>query len=328
MKCLITGGAGFIGSNLVDHLIALGHQVIVLDNLSTGQLSNLNQVKKKIDFVNVDVSNSGNSISQYFENVDWVFHLAGLADIVPSIKNPYNYFQTNVQGTLNVLEASKKEKIKKLIYAASASCYGVPEKYPTDEKSKIDPQYPYALTKFLGEQLVIHWAKVYNMPNISLRFFNVYGPRSRTTGAYGAVFGVFLAQKLAEKSLTIVGDGKQTRDFIHIFDLVDAMVKVAQNGKNEEVYNVASGQETSINSVADIIGGNKVKIPKRPGEPDRSLADISKIKAHFNWQPKITIKEGIKMLLKDINEWKEAPVWTPETIKEATKSWFELLSKN
>ena len=328
MKCLITGGAGFIGSNLVDHLVKLGHQVIVLDNLSTGQLSNLNQVKKKIDFVNVDVSNSENSINQYFENVDWVFHLAGLADIVPSIKNPYNYFQTNVQGTLNVLEASKKIKIKKLIYAASASCYGVPEKYPTDEKSKIDPQYPYALTKFLGEQLVIHWAKVYHMPNISLRFFNVYGPRSRTTGAYGAVFGVFLAQKLAEKSLTIVGNGKQTRDFIHIFDLVDAMVEVAQNGKNGEVYNVASGQETSINSVANIIGGNKVKIPKRPGEPDRSLADISKIKAHFNWQPKITINEGIKMLLKNIDEWKEAPVWTPETIKEATKSWFELLSKN
>ena len=328
MKCLVTGGAGFIGSNLVDHLIKSGHQVIVLDNLSTGRLSNLHQLKNKIRFVNVDVTNSKNSIDQYFENVDWVFHLAGLADIVPSIKNPNSYFQTNVKGTLNILEASKKIKIKKLIYAASASCYGIPDKYPTDEKSKIDPQYPYALTKFFGEQLVIHWAKVYHMPNISLRFFNAYGPRSRTTGAYGAVFGVFLAQKLAEKPLTIVGDGKQTRDFIHIFDLVDAMVKVAQNGKSGEVYNVASGQETSINSVADIIGGNKIKIPKRPGEPDRSLADISKIKAHFNWQPKITINEGIKMLLKNINEWKEAPVWTPETIKEATKSWFELLSKN
>ena len=328
MKCLVTGGAGFIGSNLVDRLVKLGHQVIVLDNLSTGRLSNLLQVKNKIEFINVDIANSENSIGQYLYDVDWVFHLAGLADIVPSIKNPYSYFQTNVKGTLNILEASKKIKIKKLIYAASASCYGIPDKYPTDEKSKIDPQYPYALTKFFGEQLVIHWAKVYHMPNISLRFFNAYGPRSRTTGAYGAVFGVFLAQKLAEKPLTIVGDGKQTRDFIHIFDLVDAMVKVAQNGKSGEVYNVASGQETSINSVADIIGGNKIKIPKRPGEPDRSLADISKIKAHFNWQPKITINEGIKMLLKNINEWKEAPVWTPETIKEATKSWFELLSKN
>ena len=328
MKCLVTGGAGFIGSNLVDQLVKLDHQVTVLDNLSTGRLSNLHQVKKKIEFVNIDIANSENSIYEYFNNVDWVFHLAGLADIVPSITNPNSYFKTNVKGTLNILEASKKVKIKKLIYAASASCYGIPDKYPTNEKSEIDPKYPYALTKFLGEQLVIHWAKVYRMPNISLRFFNAYGPRSRTTGAYGAVFGVFLAQKLAGKPLTIVGDGNQTRDFIYISDLVEAIVKAAQYGKNSEVYNVGSGQETSVNSVANIIGGNKVKIPKRPGEPDRSLADISKIKTHFNWQPKLSINEGIKVLLKNINDWKAAPVWTPETIKEETKSWFTLLSNN
>ena len=328
MKCLVTGGAGFIGSNLVEKLIRLGHQVVVLDNLSTGRLSNLNKVKSKIEFVEVDITNRKKSIDDYFNDIDWVFHLAGLADIVPSIKNPDSYFQVNVKGTLNILEASKKAKIKKLIYAASASCYGIPDDYPTDEKSKIDPQYPYALTKLLGEQLVLHWAKVYHMPNVSLRFFNAYGPNSRTTGAYGAVFGVFLAQKLAKKPLTIVGDGKQTRDFIHIFDLVDIVVRVAENGELGEIYNVGSGQETSISTVADIIGGNKVKIPKRPGEPDRSLADISKIKSHFNWQPKIAIDEGIKMLLKNINDWKEAPVWTPETIKEETKIWFKLLSKN
>jgi len=328
MKCLVTGGAGFIGSNLVEQLIKLGHQVIVLDNLSTGSLSNLSQVKNKIEFVNADVTINKNSIDKYFNNVDWVFHLAGLADLVPSIKDPTSYFQTNVKGTLNVLEASRKVKIKKLIYAASASCYGVPDKYPTDEKSKIDPQFPYAFTKYFGEQMVIHWAKIYNMPNVSLRFFNAYGPRLKKTGAYGGVFSIFLAQKLAKKSLTIVGDGKQTRDFIHIFDLVDIAIRAAENGKEGEIYNVGSGQETSINSLADIIGGNKVKIPQRPGETDRSLADISKIKKHFNWKPKITINDGIKMLLKNINEWKEAPVWTPETIKEATKSWFTPLSKN
>jgi len=328
MKCLITGGAGFIGSNLVDQLVKLGHEVIVLDNLSTGQLSNLDQVKNKIEFINVDISSNKNSIYKYFSNVDWVFHLAGLADIVPSITSPNNYYETNVTGTLNILEAAKQAKIKKLIYAASASCYGIPKKYPTDEKSKIDPQYPYALTKFFGEQLVIHWAKVYNMPNVSLRFFNAYGPRSRTTGAYGAVFGVFLAQKLAGKSLTVVGDGEQTRDFIHIFDLVDAIIKAAENGHNSEIYNVASGKETSVNSIADIIGGSKVQIPKRPGEPDRSLADISKIQLHLKWKPKISITAGIENLLKNIDDWKDAPVWTPETIKEATKSWFELLLKN
>ena len=166
------------------------------------------------------------------------------------------------------------------------------------------------------------------MPNVSLRFFNSYGPRSRTTGAYGAVFGVFLAQNLARKPLTIVGDGKQTRDFIHVYDLVDAIIKATKKGKHGEVYNLGSGKETSVNFIADKIGGKKINVPKRPGEPDRSLADITKIKKQLSWKPKITISKGIQMLLKNINNWKEAPVWTPETIKKATKSWFELLGQN
>ena len=328
MKSLVTGGAGFIGSNLVDQLVKIGHQVTVLDNLNTGRISNLEQVKNKIEFINIDISDNKNSINKYFNNVDYVFHLAGLADIVPSILKPNDYFESNVKGTLNILEASKKANVKKMIYAASASCYGIPNKYPTDEKSKIDPQYPYALTKYLGEQLVIHWAKVYNMPNISLRFFNAFGPRSRTTGAYGAVFGVFLAQKLAKKPLTIVGDGDQTRDFIHVYDLVEAIIKATHKGKSGEIYNVGSGKETSVNLIANIIGGKKVRVPKRPGEPNRSLADISKIKEQFSWKPKISIKEGTEMLLKNISYWKEAPVWTPEKIKEATKTWFKFLGKN
>jgi len=326
MKTLVTGGAGFIGSNLVDRLVESGHDVIVLDNLSTGNIINLDKVKNKIKFINIDITKQ--NLDDYFENVDQVFHLAGIADIVPSILNPKNYFDANLKGTLNVLEASKKAKVKKFIYAASASCYGIPNEYPTNEKSKIDTRYPYALTKFMGEQIVIHWAKVYKMPNISLRFFNVYGPRSRTTGAYGAVFGVFLAQKLAGKPLTIVGDGNQTRDFIHVYDLVDAMVLTAQKTKNCEIYNLASGKEVSVNYIANIISDNKVYIPKRPGEPDRSLADISKIKSDLNWKPKIDIDAGIKMLMKNINEWKDAPVWTPESINQATKAWFKYLKKN
>ena len=328
MKSIVTGGAGFVGSNLVDQLVKLDHQVIVLDNLSTGKLSNLNQVKKKIKFVNIDIANNEESINKYFDNVDWVFHLAGLADIIPSITNPNSYFQSNVKGTLNVLEASKKNNVKKLIYAASASCYGIPKKYPTDEKSKIDTKFPYALTKFLGEQLVIHWAKIYNMPNVSLRFFNAYGPNSRTTGAYGAVFGVFLAQKLADRPLTIVGDGNQTRDFIHVFDLVDAIILAAEKAKNCEIYNVGSGKEVSVNAIAKIIGGTTVNIPKRPGEPDRSLADISKIASDLNWKPKIPIDKGVKMMMEIISEWKDAPVWTLESIEEATKNWFKYLVKN
>tara|TARA_B110001452_G_scaffold265830_1_gene271289 strand:- start:145 stop:1128 length:984 start_codon:yes stop_codon:yes gene_type:complete len=327
MKCLITGGAGFIGSNLVDQLIKLNHQVIVIDNLSTGQKSNLDHLIKKIEFVNEDISKDKKNIEKFFQDVDWVFHLAGLADIVPSITNPDNYFRANVQGTINVLEASRNAKIKKFVYAASASCYGIPTDYPTNENCKIDTQYPYALTKNLGEQIVMHWAKIYKMPNVSLRFFNVYGPRSRTTGAYGAVFGVFLAQKLANKPLTIVGDGKQTRDFIHVFDLVDAIIKAAEKANGSDIFNLGSGKETSVNEIANIISNNQVNVPKRPGEPDRSMADIKKIKEHLNWLPKVSLKEGIAMLLSNIDQWKDAPVWTPESIKEATTTWFKYLKK-
>lgn len=327
MKCLITGGAGFIGSNLVDQLIKLNHQVIVIDNLSTGQKSNLDHLIKKIEFVNEDISKDKKNIEKFFQDVDWVFHLAGLADIVPSITNPDNYFRANVQGTINVLEASRNAKIKKFVYAASASCYGIPTDYPTNENCKIDTQYPYALTKNLGEQIVMHWAKIYKMPNVSLRFFNVYGPRSRTTGAYGAVFGVFLAQKLANKPLTIVGDGKQTRDFIHVFDLVDAIIKAAEKAKGSDIFNLGSGKETSVNEIANIISNNQVNVPKRPGEPDRSMADIKKIKEQLNWLPKVSLKEGIAMLLSNIDQWKDAPVWTPESIKEATTTWFKYLKK-
>ena len=230
-KCIVTGGAGFIGSNLTEKLVSLGHKVTVIDNLSTGRKSNLKTVINKINFINADISKFKNLKDQIFKNVDWVFHIAGVADIVPSIENPQKYFHSNVTGTLNLLEICRKNHIKKFIYAASASCYGIPKKFPTSERSEIQIEYPYALTKNLGEQLVMHWAKVYKMPNISLRFFNVYGPKSRTTGAYGAMFGVFLAQKLNNKPLTIVGDGNQTRDFIHVFDLVDAITLIAKKSK-------------------------------------------------------------------------------------------------
>lgn len=323
---LVTGGAGFIGSNLVEKLLNKNHKVIVLDNFSTGRKSNLNK-NKYLKIINCDISNY-NKIEKYFKNINFVFHLAGLADIVPSIENPENYFKSNVVGTFNVLRACKKFKIKKFIYAASASCYGFPEKFPTNEQSKIQPMYPYALTKWQGEELVKHFNKIYKLPTICLRFFNIYGPKSRTSGTYGAVFGVFLAQKIAKKPLTIVGNGNQTRDFLHVNDLTTLILKSAYSKIKGEIYNVAGGKEISVNKIARLIGGKKVFIPKRPGEPDRSLADIDKVKKDFNWAPKISIENGIKDLLKKINYWKDAPVWTPSKINKATKIWFELLKKN
>ena len=170
---LVTGGAGFIGSHLVDFLIKKKYRVTVIDNLSTGKKENLNNSIKKIKFIKEDVSNT-KKIINYFKKADYVFHLAALADIVPSIQKPREYFRSNVEGTLSVLECCKKYKVKKLIYAASASCYGLPKKFPTNEKQKINPMYPYALTKWIGEELILHWTKVYKIKANSLRLFNVY----------------------------------------------------------------------------------------------------------------------------------------------------------
>tara|TARA_X000000950_G_scaffold288217_1_gene403944 strand:- start:5947 stop:6942 length:996 start_codon:yes stop_codon:yes gene_type:complete len=327
IRSVITGGAGFIGSNLVDKLVGKGHFVTIIDNLSTGRFSNVSQhSRKSVKFVNYDISNPKN-LSKIIKGNTYVYHLAGLADIVPSIENPDKYFYSNVVGTFNVLQASKKCKVKKFIYAASASCYGFPKKFPTSEKEEIKPMYPYAFTKWQGEELVCHFNKIFKLPTVSLRFFNIYGPRSRTGGTYGAVFGVFLAQKLKKKPLTIVGDGNQTRDFLHVNDLVDLIYKVSTSKISGKIYNVAGGKEVKVNTIAKLIGGKKVNIPKRPGEPDRSLADIQKVKKDFKWKPQISIKEGVENLIKNINHWKNAPVWTPSKISAATKIWFELLKK-
>ena len=298
-KSVVTGGAGFIGSNLTNKLLDMGHKVIVLDNFVSGKRSNLSRHNKKnLKIVNIDISKSEN-LDKYFKKVDYVFHLAALAEIIPSFKNPEKYFNNNVIGTLNVLNAAKKTKIKKMIYAASSSCYGAPKKFPTSEKDKIDLKHPYAVTKFVGEELVMRYALMFNMPNISFRFFNVYGPRSNISNQYSAVIGNFLSQTKSKKALTVVGDGKQTRDFIHVDDLINAFIKIIKSKFENKIYNLGSGKRTSINTIAKIFGGKKKFIPIRPGEPKNSVADIKKIKKDINWKPKISIEQGIKKLLKN-----------------------------
>ncbi len=324
-KVIVTGGCGFIGSHLVDELLKNKVKVIVLDSLITGRSSNLNLKNKNLKFIKCDISKYNKKFSNYFKNIDAVFHLAALADIVPSINDPQLYFSTNVQGTLNILKASQNNSIKKIVYAASASCYGIPKKFPTDENSIISLQYPYALTKKLGEDLLIHWSKVYKMNVTSLRLFNVFGTRSRTSGAYGAVFGVFLAQKINNKPLTIVGNGKQTRDFVYVTDVAKAFYKAGKLKRNGDIINIGSGIETSVNEIAKAISKKKIFIPKRPGEPDRSKANIKKAKSILNWKPKITVKNGIKTMLNNLDYWKNAPVWNKKTISLATKVWFKFL---
>jgi UDP-glucose 4-epimerase len=326
MRVLVTGGAGFIGSHLVDLLITQGHEVTVIDNLSNGNLSNLEQHKGKpqLRFVNHDIADH-DAIKDLFTHIDWVFHLAALADIVPSIERPMDYHHSNVDGTISVLEASRKAGVKRFIYAASSSCYGIPDTFPTPETAAIRPQYPYALTKNIAEQYVMHWGHVYFLPAMVLRMFNIYGPRSRTSGTYGAVFGVFLAQKLAGKPLTIVGDGKQTRDFTYVGDAVRAYVAAAESDLLGEIMNIGSGGTYSVNRLCELIGGEPVYIPKRPGEPDCTFADTSKISRLLGWKPKITLEEGVKIMLDNIDYWRKAPVWDKDSIAAATKDWFKYL---
>lgn len=329
MKCIVTGGAGFIGSHLVDLLLERGHEVIVIDTFKTGRESNLRPYDRpglRVMPADIRLASEMRRIFSV-KPVDWVFHLAALADIVPSIEDPLGYYTTNVDGTFNVLQAARAAGAKRFVYAASSSCYGIPDAVPTPETAEIRPQYPYALTKRLGEELVLHWAQVYRLPAVSLRFFNVYGPRSRTSGTYGAVFGVFLAQKLAGAPLTIVGDGTQTRDFVHVRDVAKAILAAAESDAVNRVYNVGAGNPVSVNRIAELIGGETVGIPKRPGEPDVTHADIARIGAELGWRPETPIEDGVAEMVARIEEWKEAPVWTPEKIGEATKDWFKYLGR-
>jgi UDP-glucose 4-epimerase len=326
VKALVTGGAGFIGSHLVTTLVDAGHEVVVIDNFSTGRRENLASVLTygHLTVIRADVADP-DSIAAHFDGVDWVFHLAGLADIVPSIADPSRYHRSNVDGTLAVLEASRRAGVKRFVYAASSSCYGIPDLYPTPETALPRPQYPYALSKWLGEQLVLHWGAVYRLPVVSLRLFNVYGPRSRTTGAYGAVFGVFLAQKLHNQPFTVVGDGTQTRDFIFVTDVARAFVSAAQSTVTNDVFNVGAGMPRSINDLVALIGGPVTHVPKRPGEPERTHADVRKIHTAFGWSATVTFEDGVKKLLNDLQAWRDAPLWTPASIADATRDWFQYL---
>ena len=327
-KVIVTGGAGFIGSHLVDRLVREGHDVIILDNFSNGRRENISDhtKNKKVQIVEVDVANY-DSIIPYFKDVSWVFHLAALADIVPSIVNPLTYHRSNVDGTVSVLEAARKHNVDKFVYVASSSCYGIPDVFPTPETAPIAPEYPYALTKYIGEQYVLHWHNIYKLPVVSLRLFNVYGPRARTGGTYGAVFGVFLAQKYHNMPFTVVGDGTQTRDFTFVTDIVDGLYRAAQSLIQGEIMNLGSGDTYSVNRLVELLGGEVIYVPKRPGEPDCTFADISKAKRLLKYKPKVTFEEGVAIMLDHIDHWKDAPVWTPSKIKKATKDWFLYLSK-
>ena len=324
-RTVVTGGAGFIGSHMVDLLLDRGFDVRVVDNLVGGHKSNLDHHKGngRLTCYWEDIRDLEPS-STIFEGVDYIFHFAGIGDIVPSIEKPSEYMDVNVQGTVRVLECARHVKAKKLVYAASSSCYGMAST-PTREDHPIDPQYPYALSKYQGEQAVFHWHKVYKLPASSICIFNAYGTRVRTTGVYGAVFGVFLKQKLAGRPFTVVGDGTQSRDFIYASDVAAAFLAAAQSDISGERFNVGAGNPQSINRLVELLGGKVVYVPKRPGEPDCTFADIGKIRKVLGWEPKVQFPDGVARMLAEIDHWRDAPLWDQDSIAKATRTWFEYL---
>ena len=328
MNVIITGGAGFIGSHIAEKLVKNSKikKVIVIDHLLDGSKKNLKNIlsNKKFVLIKKDICNL-KSIKNYFKDVSIVFHLAAIADIVPSISKPIEYIDTNFIGTINILECMRNNKIKRIIYAASSSCYGITPKQAVNENEKISTLYPYSFSKNIAEQAIKHWSIVYGIEFISLRLFNVFGPRSRTTGAYGAVMGVFLRQKLSKKPFTVVGDGKQTRDFVNVDDVANAFIIAGFSKRKNEIYNVGTSKPKSINELTKIMGGKSIFIQKRPGEPTTSRANIEKIKRQLKWKPRINFKQGVEELLKNISYWKSAPLWDKQKIKKATDAWFKNL---
>lgn len=324
---VVTGGAGFIGSHMVDLLLERDYHVRVVDDLSGGHEANLAHHEGNPcltrHWTDIRTLIPGNPI---FQDCHYVFHFAGIGDIVPSIERPLDYMDINVQGTVRVLECARAAKAKKLVYAASSSCYGLAD-VPTREDHPIAPQYPYALSKYQGEQAAFHWREVYNLPVNSVCIFNAYGTRVRTTGAYGAVFGVFFRQKLAGRPFTVVGDGTQSRDFIYVTDVAKAFLAAAETGKTGERYNIGAGNPKSINQLVDLLGGDVVHIPKRPGEPDCTWADIGKITSQLGWRPEVPFEQGVPRMMQQIHLWNDAPLWDPDSIANATKTWFEYLGE-
>ncbi len=322
---VVTGGAGFIGSHMVDLLLQRGYAVRAMDNLFGGRRENLTQHARNPDFMLEE-----RDIRSYapddvlFRGAKYVFHFAGIGDIVPSIEQPTEYMSANVLGTVHVLECARHAGVQKFVYAASSSCYGLAE-VPTRADHPIAPQYPYALSKYQGEQAAFHWHRVYKLPVNSIRIFNAYGTRSRTSGAYGAVFGVFLRQKLAGKPYTVVGDGSQRRDFLYGTDVATAFLAAAETGLTGRFWNLGAGNPQSVNRLIELLGGERVYIPKRPGEPDCTWADIAPIKADLGWAPQVSFEEGVGRILADIAYWKNAPLWEPDSIARATRTWFEYL---
>lgn len=290
MRCIVTGGAGFIGSNLVHELVRQKHDVVVLDDLSTGDRE---QVHPSAHFVKVNLSEPiPQFIKTCLKGIDVVFHLAAFPRVEHSIKNPIRAHNININATVNILKASLDSGVGKFIFSSSSAIYGDAETFPTSERSPVNPMSPYGLHKLVGEQYCRLFNRLYGIKTVSLRYSNVFGPNQPTTGAYRNVLGIFAQQKRDGKPLTIVGSGEQSRDYIHVSDVIQAnlLAATSNNVGNGEVINIGSQKEYSVNQIASLIGGPTSQLPNRI-EPKKTLLDITKAGKLLKWNPRILLED-------------------------------------
>ena len=296
MRCLVTGGAGFIGSNLVDKLINEGHEVVIIDNLSTGKTENINPAA---EFHEQDITST--EISHLFKDVEVVFHTAAKARVQPSIEDPLSFNKVNVEGTLNILKMAVDNGVRRFVYSASSSAYGDTEKMPEVETDPVNPLSPYGVQKLIGELYCTMFPKVYDIETVSLRYFNVYGERQLLEGAYCLVMGIFARQRLNNEPMTINGDGEQRRDFTYVGDIVQAnyLAAISPNVGNGEVINVGNGDNRSVNQIANMIGGPRIH--RDPViEPSCTLVDNTKARELLGWKPTMVIEDWVEKYKKEL----------------------------
>ena len=293
----VLGGAGFIGSHIVDELMIAGHEVIVLDNFSEGKMSNLSKWlgNERIQIVRGDIRDF-DMVRRVVDHREWVFHLAAMSRIQPSITDPLLAFSQNCMGSANVAEACRQAEVKRVVYSASSSAYGNANEPPMDETMATDCLNPYSLSKKVGEEIFELYRKLYGLSTVSLRYFNVYGPRHQEEGSYATVIAIFRKQKKLSQNLTVVGDGEQRRDFTFVGDVVRANLLAAMNRDAFGTINIGSGKNYSINQVAALVGGETEFIPPRLGEAQVTLADVSKAFDVLGWKPNIDLKTGLEII--------------------------------
>jgi len=300
MKYVVVGGAGFIGSNIVDKLVEQNHEVVIIDNLSTGKMENVNP-RASVEYIDICNENECSAMVEIMSGADALFLLAAKARVQPSIENPVEYEINNTIGTLNVLKCASDAGVRRVVYSASSSAYGNTEKLPSKESDPVNPLSPYGAQKYYGEVMCKMFSEVYGLETVSLRYFNIYGERQNVGGAYAMVIGIFVDQLLNGKPMTIRGDGEQRRDFTYVGDVVNANILASQseNVGNGEVINIGNGDNRSINDIADMIGGDRVNVDPVI-EPKATLADNSKAEELLGWKPTQNIEDWIPKYKKEM----------------------------